>query len=223
MNALGAASSIPVHIDLSDPEGISALFNELAAELGPIHHLVNNAGINDRSPALSLEYTRLKEVIAVNLSSPILLSSAAAYYFAAKGICGSIVNVTSVHDQIPISGGSLYCASKGGLAVASRALALEFIQHGVRLNLVAPGETATPMNGIPHEDAPKNIVRPAIPIGRAGNPDEVANAVAWLLSPESSYLVGATLYVDGGLMLTAAEENAKATVFASHHIERPYS
>lgn len=210
LNTSNVGEAVPVHIDLTDPRNIPSRFDELTAEFGPVHHLVNNAGVNDRSPALALDYARLEEVIAVNLSSPLLLSSAAACYFVANDATGSIVTVTSVHDQIPITGGTLYCASKGGLAVASRALALEFAEHGIRLNLVAPGETATPMNGTPQDSDGEIVERPAIPMGRAGQPAEIANAVAWLLSPEASYMTGATLYVDGGLMLTAAEENAKA-------------
>lgn len=216
LNTSDVGQAVPVHIDLTDPRSIPTRFNELAAEFGPIHYLVNNAGINDRSPALALDYVHLEEVVGVNLSSPLLLSSAAACYFVANDVDGSIVTVTSVHDQIPITGGALYCASKGGLAVASRALALEFAEHGIRLNLVAPGETATPMNGIPHGSDGDIVERPAIPLGRAGQPSEIANAVAWLLSPEASYMTGATLYVDGGLMLTAAEENAKAAHHTDH-------
>ena len=223
LNSPDLDQAIPVHIDLTDPRNIPTRFDELAAEFGPIHHLVNNAGINDRSPALMLDYVRLEEVIAVNLSSPLLLSSAAACYFVANNIDGSIVTITSVHDQIPITGGALYCASKGGLAVASRALALEFAKHGIRLNLVAPGETTTPMNGIPHDAVGEIVERPAIPLGRAGQPAEIANAVAWLLSPESSYMTGATLYVDGGLVLTAAEENAKAVLHTEHFHERSHT
>lgn len=223
LNAGHTRQADPVHIDLANPQSIAKRFDALTAEFGPIQYLVNNAGVNDRSPALALDFVRLEEVLAVNLSSPLLLSSAAASYFAAHDIHGSIVTVTSVHDQIPITGGALYCASKGGLAVASRALALEFAQHGIRLNLVAPGETATPMNGVPHGADAAFVERPAIPIGRAGQPAEIANAVAWLLSTEASYMTGATLYIDGGLMLTAAEENARAAPNADHLHERSHS
>ncbi|GFZ82946.1 SDR family NAD(P)-dependent oxidoreductase [Nesterenkonia alkaliphila] len=223
LNTSDVDQAVPIHIDLTDPQSIPGRFDELTTIHGPIHHLVNNAGINDRSPALALDHVRLEEVIAVNLSSPLLLSSAAARYFVANNVGGSIVTVTSVHDQIPITGGALYCASKGGLAVASRALALEFAEHGIRLNLVAPGETATPMNGIPHGADNEIVERPAIPMRRAGQPAEIANTVAWLLSPEASYMTGATLYVDGGLMLTAAEENAKAAPHTGHFLERSLS
>ena len=220
---MGKEKAIPVHIDLSDPHSIPDRFDELAKDLGPIYYLVNNAGINDRSSGLTLDPIRLEEIIAINLSSPLLLSSAAASYFATNDLHGSIVNITSVHDQIPITGGAQYCASKGGLAVASRALALEFAQYGIRLNLVAPGETATPMNGVLHGSDSEIIRRPAIPMGRAAQPAEIASAVAWLLGSEASYMTGATLYIDGGLMLTAAEENAKAAYNTSHIHERTHS
>jgi glucose 1-dehydrogenase len=201
--------ALPIPIDLKKPYEIASCFGNIIAHHGPIQYLVNNAGINDRSPGMTLDPERLREVLAINLESPLLLSSAAGRYFMEQGLSGSIVNITSVHDRIPISGGALYCASKGGLAVASRALALEFAPHGIRVNLVAPGETATPMNGIVNKES--YVPRPAIPCGRAGMPSEIANAVAWLLSSEATYTVGATLYIDGGLMLTAAEENAKSS------------
>lgn len=200
----------PIFIGLDHPRHVNNRFHDIIAEHGPIGYLVNNAGVNDRSSGFSLDAKRLDEILTINLKSPLLLTSAAGSYFVKNGIKGAIVNITSVHDKIPISGGALYCASKGGLAVASRALALEFAPFNIRLNIVAPGETATPMNGIDEENQNSIILRPAIPSGRAGETAEIANAVTWLLSSEASYVVGATMYVDGGLLLMAAEENAKA-------------
>lgn len=200
----------PIFIGLDHPRHVNSRFHDIIAEHGPIGYLVNNAGVNDRSSCFSLDAKRLDEILTINLKSPLLLTSAAGSYFVKNGIKGAIVNITSVHDKIPISGGALYCASKGGLAVASRALALEFAPFNIRLNIVAPGETATPMNGIDEENQNSIILRPAIPSGRAGETAEIANAVTWLLSSEASYVVGATMYVDGGLLLMAAEENAKA-------------
>ena len=125
------------------------------------------------------------------------------------GIPGSIVNITSVHDSVPITGGAIYCASKAALAASGKVLALEFARHGVRVNSVAPGETATAMNGVADESSYAKIARPAIPMGRPAGVHEVAAAAVFLAGPESSYLTGTTITVDGGLVLTAAEENAR--------------
>lgn len=205
------ADAIPVPIKLDYPHLIGSRFHAIAEKHGPIGYLVNNAGVNDRSSGFSLDAKKFGAILSINLMAPLLLASAAGKYFAVNEIKGSIVNITSVHDTIPISGGALYCASKGGLSVASKALALEFAHYGIRVNTVAPGETATPMNGISDTNRSSVILRSAIPSGRAGEPTEIANAVAWLLSPEAEYVVGETIYVDGGLMLMAAEENAKAS------------
>ena len=105
----------PIFIGLDHPRHVNNRFHDIIAEHGPIGYLVNNAGVNDRSSGFSLDAKRLDEILTINLKSPLLLTSAAGSYFVKNGIKGAIVNITSVHDKIPISGGALYCASKGDL------------------------------------------------------------------------------------------------------------
>jgi NAD(P)-dependent dehydrogenase (short-subunit alcohol dehydrogenase family) len=119
---------------------------------------------------------------------------------------GRIVNVTSVHEHVPLRGSSAYCAAKGGLGLLTKVMALELAEHGITVNAVAPGEIATPMTGA-HDQDPEQIERPGIPLGRPGHAREIANAIAFLASGEASYVTGESFVVDGGLLLMAAVRN----------------
>ncbi|MEV6769297.1 SDR family oxidoreductase [Nocardia sp. NPDC051030] len=199
---------VPIRIDLRDPE--SAVDTCLAAAAShPLTCLVNNAGVNDRSDGTAIDFARMNEVLAVNALAPIALASAVGKQMIDAGVRGSIVNVTSIHETVPISGGTLYCASKAALGMATKVLALEFARHGIRVNSVAPGETATAMNGVHDEHRYREIARPDIPLGRPGGVAEIASVIAYLAGPESGYITGTSVLIDGGLALTAAEANAR--------------
>jgi NAD(P)-dependent dehydrogenase (short-subunit alcohol dehydrogenase family) len=216
-NDLRAINDIRVftlRLDLEDPQAAVESVLRSTEALGKITCLVNNAGINDRTPARSLPVSRAYELLTINTVAPLALASAVGNRMIEAGTGGSIVNITSIHDSVPITGGALYCASKAALAASSKVLALEFAPHGIRVNCVAPGETATAMNGVSDESMYAAIARPAIPLGRPGGVHEVAAAAAFLAGPTSSYLTGSTITVDGGLVLTAAEENAR---HSGHH------
>jgi NAD(P)-dependent dehydrogenase (short-subunit alcohol dehydrogenase family) len=198
-----------LQLDLRDVRATVAAVEGAVGKLGEIRCLVNNAGVNDRSSADTLDVQRIEDVLAINTVTPLALASAVGRRMISDGTPGSIVNITSIHDSVPITGGAIYCASKAALAASGRVLALEFARHGVRVNSVAPGETATAMNGVADESSYARIARPAIPMGRPAGVHEVAAAAVFLAGPESSYLTGTTITVDGGLVLTAAEENAR--------------
>jgi NAD(P)-dependent dehydrogenase (short-subunit alcohol dehydrogenase family) len=118
-----------------------------------------------------------------------------------RGRGGAIINVTSVHEHIPLPGSSPYTASKHGLGGLTKVMALELGQYGIRVNSVAPGQIATRMTG--QEDEPPSPA--AVPLGRAGDAREVAALIAWLASEQASYVTGASYVIDGGLRLIAAE------------------
>jgi NAD(P)-dependent dehydrogenase (short-subunit alcohol dehydrogenase family) len=118
-----------------------------------------------------------------------------------QGRGGAIVNVTSVHEHIPLSGSAPYTAAKHGLGGLTKVMALELGRHGIRVSAVAPGQIATRMTG--QEDEPPTSID--VPLGRAGDAREVAALIRWLASDESAYVTGASYVIDGGLMLIAAE------------------
>jgi NAD(P)-dependent dehydrogenase (short-subunit alcohol dehydrogenase family) len=198
-------------LDARDPDDALRRFEAVVANLGGIEALVNSAGVNRRELGVDESTAGLRSVLDINASTPIALAGAAARHMRVKG--GSIINITSVHERTPIVGGTSYCASKAALGAATRVLALENARLGISVNAVAPGETATPMNGVPSGVSADQIVRPAIPAGRPASPDEIAALVVFLASPTSRYITGQSIVVDGGMDLTAAVENAK---YANH-------
>ena len=191
--------------DFAEPEAAAAAVHELAARFGgDVHALVNNAGINRRARLAELDLAGLNEVVAVNLASPLLAARAATRYMRPGW---RIINVTSVLDREPLDGAAAYCASKAGLAMASRVLALELAERGITVNCVAPGHTATPMNFGERAVDPHATTRSAIPIPRPAAPREIAAAVAYFLSDDAGYTTGASLLVDGGLALNSGPQS----------------
>ena len=188
------------------PEAV-AVVDELAGALGGLDVLVNNAGTGASSPFLEHSFEEWRHVLRVDLDAPFLLGQAAARRMVASGTKGRIVNVTSVHEHVPLLGSSAYCAAKGGLGLLTKVMALELAEHGITVNAVAPGEISTPMTG-QHDVDPHTQEREGIPLGRPGSAHEIASIVAWLASPESSYATGSSFVVDGGLLLMAAVRNS---------------
>jgi NAD(P)-dependent dehydrogenase (short-subunit alcohol dehydrogenase family) len=193
------------HLNLTVLPEAANVIDELADSLGGIDVLVNNAGTGDPTGEfLELSYEEWMQVIDTNLSGAFLCSQRAARRMVAAGGGGRIINITSVHEHIPRTGASAYCASKGGLGLLTKVMAMELAEHGITVNAVAPGEISTPMTGAEDTD-PTTIERPNLPLGRPGHAREIAAWVAFLASEQASYATGASYVVDGGLMLMAAE------------------
>ena len=166
---------------------------------------MNNAGTGDPTGEfLKLSYDEWRRVLDTNLSGAFLCAQRAAHKMVQAGNGGRIINVTSVHEHIPRVGASAYCASKGGLGLLTKVMAMELAEHGIVVNALAPGEISTPMTGAENTD-PRTIERPNLPLGRPGHPREVASWIAFLASGEAAYATGASFVVDGGLMLMAAQ------------------
>jgi NAD(P)-dependent dehydrogenase (short-subunit alcohol dehydrogenase family) len=194
-------------LDLTRLDEVAGVVDGLAAELGGLDVLVNNAGTGIPAPFLDQTLEDWQRVLDTDLTGAFLCAQAAARRMVAAGRGGRIVNVTSVHEHVPLEGAAAYCAAKGGLGLLTRVMALELAGHGITVNSVAPGEVATAMTGNEDTD-PRTIERPGIPLGRPGHAREIAAAVVWLASEEASYATGASFVIDGGLLLMAAKANA---------------
>jgi NAD(P)-dependent dehydrogenase (short-subunit alcohol dehydrogenase family) len=188
------------HLDLHDTGAVATTISDLGDALGGTDVLVNNAGYGSSESFLEMSLEEWRGVIDVNLTAAFVAAQAAARRMVEQG-GGAIVNVTSVHEHIPLSGSAPYTASKHGLGGLTKVMALELGRHGIRVNSVAPGQIATRMTG--QEDQPPGPVN--APLGRAGDAREVAALIAWLASDDASYVTGASYVVDGGLTLMAAE------------------
>ncbi len=193
-------------LDLTQLPEAAGVIDELADALGGVDVLVNNAGTGVSAPFLEHGFDDWRRVLDINLSGAFLCSQRAARRMVDAGRGGRIVNVTSVHEHVPLAGAAAYCASKGGLGLLTKVMALELAEQGVTVNAVAPGEIATPMTG-QHDEDPKAKDRPGIPLGRPGDAREIAQAIVHLASAEASYTTGASFVVDGGMLLMAAMAN----------------
>jgi NAD(P)-dependent dehydrogenase (short-subunit alcohol dehydrogenase family) len=195
-------------LDLSDPSRADEVVTGVLDDWGRLDVLVNCAGVNRRAELVEETLEDFQRVLTVNVAGPWALARAVAPHMVERG-SGRIVNVTSVLAFAPLSGGGAYCASKSALEALTRVLALELAPHGVQVNAVAPGHAATPMNYEESFDV-HATPRPTIPMGRAADPAEIADAIAFLASSEASYVNGASLLVDGGLLLASGPESMQA-------------
>ncbi|MGR6965446.1 SDR family oxidoreductase [Geodermatophilus sp. URMC 61] len=200
VRALGRRAEVR-HVDLTELPQAADVVDELAEALGGVDVLVNDAGTGHMSTVLDTDFATWREVLATDLDAAFLCLQRAARRMVTAGRGGRIVNVTSVHEHQPRVGAAAYCAAKGGLGLLTRVAAIELAEHGITVNAVAPGEIATPMTGQEDEDptAPGHG-RPGVPLGRPGDAREVAAVIAFLASPEASYVTGSSYAVDGGML-----------------------
>lgn len=195
------ASTAAIELDLRDPASIEAAFDEAVAHFGQIDVLVNNAGIPaGRKDVLDVTLAEWDEGIRVNLTGTFLMSQHMGRHLIGGGREGAIVNISSAHGLVAFASASVYGITKAGINQLTRALAIEWAPHGIRVNAIAPGPTETKTRAAFHAD-PEQRARTLgrVPLGRYGEVSDVANAVRYLASSESGFVTGHVLVVDGGV------------------------
>jgi glucose 1-dehydrogenase len=193
-----------VQADIGSVASIQNLVAQTVQAFGRVDILVNNAGIEEPTPFTLVAEDSFDRQIAVDLKGPYFAAQAAARQMIAQGGGGCIINISSVHEELPMVGNAVYCAAKGGLRMLTRTLATELAQYGIRIVNIGPGAIATPINTATLQDPQKRAaLLSEIPLRRIGQSADIASAVAWLASDEASYITGTTLFVDGGLMVYA--------------------
>jgi glucose 1-dehydrogenase len=190
--------------DVSKEEDAIRMVEQTVSELGSIDVLVNNAGIQISKPTDALSQADFEKVLGVNLRGAFLCAREAIKRFMDAGRGGVIVNVSSVHEEIPKPDYLGYSVSKGGMRNLTRTLALEYAGQNIRVNAIGPGATITPINRAWVDDPVKaQMVSSHIPLGRPGTADEMAGVTCFLASDDAAYITGQTIFIDGGLTLFA--------------------
>jgi glucose 1-dehydrogenase len=199
--------AIAVRADLSQIEEIHQLVESSLQQFCQIDVLVNNAGLEKSADFLDITSDDYDRVMDVNLKGVFFTTQAVVNHLKASQRAGKIINISSVHEELPFPHFTAYCASKGGLKMMMRNLAVELAPLGITVNNVAPGAIETLINKSLMEDKDKlNATLKNIPLGRLGQPEDVAGLVAFLASSDADYITGSTLYVDGGLLWNYQEQ-----------------
>ena len=195
--------------DVSQEDQVQEMFRSMVAQFGTIDILVNNAGLQRDAAFHEMTLAQWNTVINVNLTGQFLCAREAIREFLRRGVvdsvscaAGKIICMSSVHQEIPWSGHANYASSKGGIKMMMQSIAQEVAPHRIRVNSIAPGAIRTPINTAAWQtkQAYESLMA-LVPYKRIGEPIDIARAAVWLASDDSDYVVGATLFVDGGMTL----------------------
>ena len=201
--------AIAYQADVSSEAEVGAMFERMVQQFGTIDILVNNAGLQRDSAFHAMTLEQWNTVIGINLTGQFLCARAAIREFLRRGVvpsvscaAGKIICMSSVHQEIPWAGHANYAASKGGIKLLMESLAQEVAPHRIRVNAIAPGAIRTPINTAAWQTkkAYAELMK-LVPYGRIGEPEDIGRAAVWLASDHSDYVVGTTLFVDGGMTL----------------------
>lgn len=197
----GESEALAFRADVSDPGQVENLFDQIDSAWGGLDILINNAGIQgQRTLSWEIDPQDFRQIISVNLIGTFLCSRQALQRMVPQA-SGVMLNITSVHERIPWSGYGAYTASKAGISMLTKTLALEAAPHGVRVLALAPGAIKTPINKHVWQDPDKKrSLLDKIPIDRIGDPEEIARVALVLVSKAGSYMTGSTVFVDGGMI-----------------------
>jgi glucose 1-dehydrogenase len=196
-----------VRADMGVVSDVQNLIQQGIEYFGKLDILVNNAGIEKSGNFCDVTEADFDAVMNINLKGVFFATQTVVKHFLATQNPGKIINISSVHEELPFPNFTTYCASKGGLKMMTRNLAVELGSHGININNVAPGAIHTPINDdlLNSPDKMKSLLQ-NIPLGRIGQPKDVASLVAFLASSDADYITGTTFFVDGGLMWNYQEK-----------------
>jgi 2-hydroxycyclohexanecarboxyl-CoA dehydrogenase len=203
MTAAALDGAAGFRLDITDAAEVSARIGEIAAALGPVDALVNNAGWDRMAPFLDTDEDLWDRIIDINLRGPIRMTKAVLPHMVERR-AGRIVNISSDAGRVGSTGEAVYSACKAGIIGFAKTVAREMARHGITVNTICPGPTETPllaaMVGEGHDKLIESLKR-GIPLGRLGQPEDVAGAVAFLVSDDAGFITGQTLSVSGGLTM----------------------
>jgi len=187
--------------DVSKPDEVEALIARAAQHFGGLDILVNNAGTEQRAPFLETPFDLYRKVIETNLTGVWLCSQFAARQMVKQKRGGRIINISSVHEDLTMPTNAAYCASKGGVRMLMRTIAVELAPHGITVNDVCPGAVDTPMDAdLKRNKKAYNALLAEIPLRRMAKPEEIAALCIFLASDDAAYITASSYVIDGGMM-----------------------
>lgn len=193
--------TIAVEADVSDPEQVQTLVQSAVREFGRLDIVINNAGIERKYAFVDYPLNEARKIFDVNLFGPFLVSQAAAKQMIQQGGGGRIINISSVHEDLPMPTNAVYCASKGALRMLMRTIAVELGKNNITVNNIGPGAVYTPIDAdIEAKPELEKALMSEIPLNRWGKPSDVAGLAVYLASDEAGYVTGSTYFVDGGML-----------------------
>jgi glucose 1-dehydrogenase len=196
--------AIAVEADVSDPVQVTNLIDTAVKTYGKLDIFVNNAGIEYKYPITEFPLDKFNRILSVNLVGPFLCIQAAARQMIKQGNGGRIINISSIHEDLPMPTNAPYCASKGALRMLMRTVCVELAPHQITVNNIGPGAIFTPIDAeIEANPEIEKALMAEIPLGRWGQPAEIAAMAAFLASDEAGYCTGSTFFVDGGMLRQA--------------------